>query len=344
MTKSKQEEFMRRAIELAESGRGYVSPNPMVGCVIVHEGQIIGEGYHQKYGEAHAEVNAISAVKDKSLLKHATLFVTLEPCAHFGKTPPCTDLIISHNIKEVIIGTADSNPLVKKKGIEKLQQAGVAVTTQVLGTEVRKQNVRFFTQMEKKRPYIILKWAQTKDGFMARSNFDSKWISNSLSRQQVHRWRTEEDAILVGTNTARYDNPRLNARDWYGKDPIRLVIDGELKLDQQLHLFDGSQDTIIYNNRVSKKDGKTEWVKIDGRTGAKEIIEDLHLRNVQSLIVEGGAAVLADFISHDLWDEARVFTGTATFGLGIPSPKLALVPNSHYRIKEDLLEIYTNNE
>lgn len=335
---------MRRAIELAELGRGNVSPNPMVGCVIVHKGQIIGEGYHQKYGEAHAEVNAIAAVKDKSLLQYATLYVTLEPCAHFGKTPPCADLIVNHKIKEVVIATVDSNPLVKKKGIEKLQKAGIAVVTQVLESEVRKQNVRFFTQMEKKRPYIILKWAQTKDGFIARSNFDSKWISNSLSRQQVHRWRTEEDAILVGTNTARHDNPKLNARDWFGKDPLRLVIDRELKLDEQLHLFDGSQDTIIYNNRVSKKDGKTEWVKMDGKTGAKEIVEDLHIRNIQSLIVEGGSAVLADFISHNLWDEARVFTGSSTFGLGIPSPQLALVPSSHYLIKEDQLEIYTNND
>jgi len=335
---------MRRAIELAELGRGNVSPNPMVGCVIVHEGQIIGEGYHQKYGEAHAEVNAIAAVKDKFLLKKATLYVTLEPCAHFGKTPPCADLIVSKEIREVVIGAVDSNPLVEKKGIYKLQNGGLNVITGVMEKEVRKQNERFFTQMEKKRPYIILKWAQTKDGFIARSNFDSKWISNSLSRQQVHRWRTEEDAILVGTNTAIHDNPKLNARDWYGKDPLRLVIDRELKLDESLHLFDGSQDTIIYNNRVSKKEGKTAWVKMDGLTGAREIVEELHLRNIQSLIVEGGAAVLADFISHNLWDEARVFTGASTFGLGIPSPKLALVPTGHYLIKEDLLEIYTNNE
>lgn len=344
MTESTHRKYMLRAIELAELGRGSVSPNPMVGCVIVHDGLIIGEGYHQKYGEAHAEVNAINSVKNKSLLREATLYVSLEPCAHFGKTPPCADLIVKHQLKEVIIAAVDSNPLVEKKGIQKLAQAGIAVTTGVMEQEVRNQNVRFFTQMEKKRPYIILKWAQTKDGFVARTNFDSKWISNSLSRQQVHRWRTEEDAILVGTNTARYDNPRLNARDWYGKDPLRLVVDRELKLEESLHLFDGQQDTIIYNNQLNKTVGKTEWAKMDVRIDAKGIVADLYARNIQSLIVEGGAAVLGDFISNDLWDEARVFTGNAKFGLGIPAPVLTCIPETHYRIKDDLLTIYKQHD
>jgi diaminohydroxyphosphoribosylaminopyrimidine deaminase/5-amino-6-(5-phosphoribosylamino)uracil reductase len=343
MTEDQHKIYMLRAIELAELGRGSVSPNPMVGCVIVHDGLIIGEGYHEKYGQAHAEVNAIASVKNKSLLKEATLYVSLEPCAHFGKTPPCADLIVKHQLKEVIIAAVDSNPLVEKKGIQKLEQAGIAVTTGVMEQEVRKQNVRFFTQMEKKRPYIILKWAQTKDGFVARTNFDSKWISNSLSRQQVHRWRTEEDAILVGTNTARYDNPRLNAREWYGKDPLRLVVDRELKLEESLHLFDGQQDTIIYNNKLNKTIGKTEWVKIDVRIDAKEIVADLYARNIQSLIVEGGAAVLGDFIANDLWDEARVFTGNAKFGLGIPAPVMTTIPTAQYTFKEDLLAIYRNH-
>ena len=342
-TKDQHIRYMLRAIELAELGRGSVSPNPMVGCVIVHNGLIIGEGYHQKYGEAHAEVNAIASIKDKSLLKEATLYVSLEPCAHYGKTPPCADLIVKHQLKEVIIAAVDSNPLVEKKGIQKLEQAGIGVTTGVLEQEVRNQNVRFFTQMEKKRPYIILKWAQTKDGFVARTNFDSKWISNSLSRQQVHRWRTEEDAILVGTNTARYDNPRLNARDWYGKDPLRLVVDKELKLKESLHLFDGQQDTIIYNHQLNKTIGKTEWAKMDVSIDAKAIVADLYARNIQSLIVEGGAAVLGDFIANDLWDEARVFTGNAKFGLGIPAPILSCIPEAHYPIKEDLLTIYKHH-
>ncbi|GAB3002880.1 bifunctional diaminohydroxyphosphoribosylaminopyrimidine deaminase/5-amino-6-(5-phosphoribosylamino)uracil reductase RibD [Cyclobacterium sediminis] len=344
MTESTHRKYMLRAIELAELGRGSVSPNPMVGCVIVHDGLIIGEGYHQKYGEAHAEVNAIASVQDKSLLKEATLYVSLEPCAHFGKTPPCADLIAKHQLKEVIIAAVDSNPLVEKKGIQKLAQAGIAVTIGVMEQEVRNQNVRFFTQMEKKRPYIILKWAQTKDGFVARTNFDSKWISNSLSRQQVHRWRTEEDAILVGTNTARYDNPRLNARDWYGKDPLRLVVDRELKLEESLHLFDGQQNTIIYNNKINKKVGKTEWAKMDVRIDAKEIVADLYDRNIQSLIVEGGSAVLGDFIANDLWDEARVFTGNAEFGLGIPAPIMTSIPKAQYTFKEDLLAIYRNHD
>ncbi|WP_339925798.1 bifunctional diaminohydroxyphosphoribosylaminopyrimidine deaminase/5-amino-6-(5-phosphoribosylamino)uracil reductase RibD [uncultured Cyclobacterium sp.] len=344
MTEDQHKSYMLRAIELAELGRGSVSPNPMVGCVIVHNGLIIGEGYHEEYGQAHAEVNAIAAVKDKSLLKEATLYVSLEPCAHFGKTPPCADLIVKHQLKEVIIAAVDSNPLVEKKGIQKLTQAGIAVTTGVMEDKVRKQNVRFFTQMEKKRPYIILKWAQTKDGFVARTNFDSKWISNSLSRQQVHRWRTEEDAILVGTNTARYDNPRLNARDWYGKDPLRLVVDRELKLEESLYLFDGQQDTIIYNNQLNKTVGKTEWAKMDVRIDAKEIVADLYARNIQSLIVEGGAAVLGDFIANDLWDEARVFTGNAMFGLGIPAPLMTTIPTAQYTFKEDLLAIYHNHD
>ncbi|EPR69013.1 bifunctional diaminohydroxyphosphoribosylaminopyrimidine deaminase/5-amino-6-(5-phosphoribosylamino)uracil reductase RibD [Cyclobacterium qasimii] len=344
MTEDQHKKYMLRAIELAELGRGSVSPNPMVGCVIVHDGLIIGEGYHEEYGQAHAEVNAIASVKDKSLLKEATLYVSLEPCAHFGKTPPCADLIVKHQLKEVIIAAVDSNPLVEKKGIQKLEQAGIAVTTGVIEQEVRKQNVRFFTQMEKKRPYIILKWAQTKDGFVARTNFDSKWISNSLSRQQVHRWRTEEDSILVGTNTARYDNPRLNARDWYGKDPLRLVVDRELKLEESLHLFDGQQDTIIYNNKLNKTVGKTEWAKMDVRIDAKEIVADLYARNIQSLIVEGGAAVLGDFIANDLWDEARVFTGNAEFGLGIPAPVMTTIPTAQYTFKEDLLAIYRNHD
>ncbi|MBI0400684.1 bifunctional diaminohydroxyphosphoribosylaminopyrimidine deaminase/5-amino-6-(5-phosphoribosylamino)uracil reductase RibD [Cyclobacterium marinum] len=343
-TESVHIKYMQRAIELAELGRGSVSPNPMVGCVIVHNGLIIGEGYHQKYGEAHAEVNAIASVKDKSLLKEATLYVSLEPCVHFGKTPPCADLIVKYQLKEVIIAAVDSNPLVEKKGIQKLEQAGIGVTTGILEQEVRNQNVRFFTQMEKKRPYIILKWAQTKDGFVARTNFDSKWISNSLSRQQVHRWRTEEDAILVGTNTARYDNPRLNARDWHGKDPLRLVVDRELKLEESLHLFDGKQDTIIYNHQLNKTIGKTEWAKMDVSIDAKAIVADLYARNIQSLIVEGGAAVLGDFIANDLWDEARVFTGNAKFGLGIPAPIMTTIPTAQYTFKEDLLAIYRNHD
>ena len=253
---------MRRALELAENGRGQVSPNPLVGCVIEHHGKIIGEGWHQKYGEAHAEVNAVNSVKDKSLLKEACVYVSLEPCAHFGKTPPCADLLVENQVKKVVICNTDPNPLVAGKGIVKLREAGIEVETGILEKEGLELNKRFFHYLEKKRPYIILKWAETADGFIARKNFDSKWISNTLSRKLVHKWRTEEDAILVGTNTALYDNPQLNARDWTGNNPVRIVIDRHLKLPADLHLFDEQIPTICYNLIKNRNSGNVTFVKV----------------------------------------------------------------------------------
>jgi diaminohydroxyphosphoribosylaminopyrimidine deaminase/5-amino-6-(5-phosphoribosylamino)uracil reductase len=223
---------MSRALELARLGFGKVSPNPMVGCIIVCEGKIIGEGFHQQYGGPHAEVNAIHSVKDKTLLKQSTVYVTLEPCAHYGKTPPCAKLLVEHLVKKVIISNVDPNPLVSGKGIEILRSAGIEVETGLLEQEGLELNKRFFKSIRENAPYIILKWAQTADGFIARDDFDSKWISNKISRKLVHKWRSEEDAILVGKNTAKYDNPTLNVRDWVGKDPLRIVIDHELVLDQ----------------------------------------------------------------------------------------------------------------
>jgi diaminohydroxyphosphoribosylaminopyrimidine deaminase / 5-amino-6-(5-phosphoribosylamino)uracil reductase len=239
--------FMQRALDLAALGRGTVSPNPMVGCVIVHQNKIIGEGYHQQYGGAHAEPNAINSVRDKDLLSQSTLYVTLEPCAHWGKTPPCANLLIEMKVRKVVIATKDANPEVGGKGIYLLKEAGIEVITGVLEDQARELNKRFFTSMEKQRPYVILKWAQTRDGFIARENFDSKWISNSYSRQLVHKWRSEEDAIMVGTQTARYDNPMLNVRDWTGRNPLRIVLDRHMSLKSELHLFDGSQPTLRYN-------------------------------------------------------------------------------------------------
>ncbi|MEQ9412696.1 MAG: bifunctional diaminohydroxyphosphoribosylaminopyrimidine deaminase/5-amino-6-(5-phosphoribosylamino)uracil reductase RibD, partial [Cyclobacteriaceae bacterium] len=214
--------YMLRAMELAKNGIGHVSPNPLVGCVIVYEGKIIGEGWHGKYGEAHAEVNAVNAVADKSILNGAAVYVNLEPCAHTGKTPPCADLLVKHKVKRVVIANVDPNPLVAGKGIAKLKDAGVEVLTGVLEEAGRELNKRFFTFLKHKRPFVILKWAQTSDGFIARENFDSKWISNEYSRKLVHKWRTEEDSILVGYNTALYDNPKLTARDWTGRNPVRI--------------------------------------------------------------------------------------------------------------------------
>lgn len=333
---------MRRALELAEWGLGRVSPNPMVGCVVVLEEQIIGEGFHEYYGGPHAEPNALSRIDNPELLANATVYVTLEPCAHFGKTPPCADLLVSKKVKQVVIAARDSNPLVGGKGIEKLQSAGIAVVTGVLEKEARWQNRRFFTAMEKKRPYIILKWAQTLDGFIARTNYDSKWISNPLSRQLVHRWRAEEDAILVATKTAHYDNPRLNVRDWTGKNPIRVVIDKERKLAKDLHLFDQTQPTICYNLLQSEERENLQFVQLEKDFSLEQLLTDLQHRKVQSLIVEGGSQLLHQFILHGLWDEARVFTGNTRFNQGIPAPNLNRIPNETRMIQEDRLDFYSN--
>lgn len=335
--------YMRRSIELAEWGRGKVSPNPMVGCVIVHNGSIIGEGYHQVYGGPHAEPNAINSVPNQDLLSESTVYVSLEPCAHWGKTPPCAHLLVEKKVKKVVVGATDSNPLVGGKGIQILKEAGIEVVSGILEKDVREQNKRFFTFIEKKRPYIILKWAQTRDGFVARENFDSKWISNAYSRQFVHKWRSEEDAILVGTSTAKYDNPQLNVRDWEGKDPVRIVLDRKLTLDKSLHLFDGKQKTICYNQVKSEKSENLEFVKLSSEFGIEAVLEDLHQRKIQSLIVEGGAQVLKSFIEKELWDEARVFTGQVQFGKGISAPLIKGKLLSETEIMGDRLVVRERN-
>lgn len=334
------EKFMLRAIELAELGRGRVSPNPMVGCVIVYDGNIIGEGFHEYFGGPHAEPNAISTVMDPELIKSSTAYVSLEPCAHWGKTPPCADLLAKVGIRKVVIGTVDSNPLVGGKGIQILQKAGIEVLTGVLEEKVRTQNIRFFTYIEKKRPYIILKWAQSSDGFIARENYDSKWISNSYSRQLVHKWRSEEDAIMVGTLTAQYDNPRLNVRDWSGKDPIRVVIDRNLKLNPGLYLFDGTQPTLCYNQTIEESSYQLEKIRLKEGFDLEDIIQNLYSRKIQSVIVEGGAQLLKKFIEKELWDEARVFTGNVAFGKGIPSPVLPGKVVKQYDVQGDLLSFW----
>ena len=331
---------MKRALELAESGRGFVSPNPMVGCVIVFDNQIIGEGLHEFYGGPHAEVNAINSVKNPELLRLSTAYVSLEPCAHWGKTAPCANLLVGKGLKKVFIGALDSNPLVGGKGIEILRKAGIEVVIGVLEKAARFQNRRFFTQIEKGRPYVILKWAQSKDGFVARSDYSSKWISNARSRQLVHKWRAEEDAILVGKNTAKHDNPNLTVRDWTGKNPLRLVIDPKLELPQDLNLFDHTIPTICYNSVKSEKRENLEFVKLGLEFEIREILEDLNSRKIQSLIVEGGSFVLNKFIEAGFWDEARVFTGLTELGEGISAPKLNLRPTETLSIQEDTLRIY----
>jgi diaminohydroxyphosphoribosylaminopyrimidine deaminase/5-amino-6-(5-phosphoribosylamino)uracil reductase len=335
-------EFMNRAFELAQLGLGHVSPNPMVGCVIVHNNQIIGEGWHKKYGDAHAEVNAINDVQDKSLLHESTAYVTLEPCAHHGKTPPCADLLIKHRLKKVVIANHDPFHLVNGGGIKRLKATPIEVETDLLAEKGREINKRYFTSIEKKRPYITLKWAQTADGFIARKNFDSKWISNEYSRKLVHKWRSEEDAILVGTNTAKYDNPSLNVRDWKGKDPVRLVVDKQLKLSPALHLFDGSISTICYNSLKDQESENLLLKKIDDKNLIEEVLSDLQARKIQSLLVEGGSELLKSFIEKDLWDEARVFTSQNTFENGIEAPTLIKGKISEQDIRGDKLSLFRN--
>jgi diaminohydroxyphosphoribosylaminopyrimidine deaminase/5-amino-6-(5-phosphoribosylamino)uracil reductase len=331
--------FMQRAFELSLLGRGYVSPNPLVGCVVVHDNKIIGEGWHRRYGEAHAEVNAIASVQDKSLLSQSTVYVTLEPCSHFGKTPPCADLLVSNNVKRVVVANLDSNPLVAGQGIKKLRDAGIEVITGVLDKQGREINKRFFTFIEKKRPYIILKWAETSDGFIARENHDSKWISDEHSRQLNHKWRTEEDAILVGAKTAQFDNPQLNVRDWTGRDPVRVVIDRFLKLSDKLHLFDRKQKTIVYNVLRHEEHENLLFVRIEERDFLNELIKDLYKQKIQSIIVEGGAYTTQSFIEADLWDEARIFQSTKTFGKGISAPSISGHPVQQWKIVHDTLRV-----
>ena len=315
--------FMQRALQLARLSAVTVSPNPMVGCVIVHNGKIIGEGYHQKYGDAHAEVNAVNAVSDKSLLSESTVYVTLEPCSHFGKTPPCADLLIKHKFKKVIVCNYDPNPLVAGQGIEKLRQAGIEVEVGLLEEEGRELNKRFFTYIEKKRPYIILKWAESADGFIAKGIYETVQISNLLSRRFVHKMRSEEDAIMVGTNTAKYDNPTLNTRFWTGKNAVRVLIDRELSLSKNLHIFDNSQKSICYNSLKDKIIGNNIFVKTPLNTSIEPfILEDLYQRKIQSIIIEGGTILLQSFIDLKLWDEAFILKSEIILEQGIDAPKI----------------------
>ncbi len=314
--------FMQRCLELAALGRGAVSPNPLVGCVVVHDGKIIGEGWHKKFGEAHAEVNAMASVGNKELLQESTVYVNLEPCSHFGKTPPCVDLLIQHQVRKVVIANLDTHPKVSGEGIKKLRQTGIEVITGVLDKQGRELNKRFFTAIEKSRPFILLKWAQTADGFIAHENYDSKWISNEYSRQLVHKWRSEEDGILVGAKTASHDNPQLNVREWTGRNPVRIVVDRFLKLSEKLNVFDQSQPTIIYNVLKHEEHKNLVRVRIDETDFLHQLLQDLLKRGIHSVMVEGGAQTLQFFMDAGSWDEARIFSSPRAFGKGIPAPRL----------------------
>jgi diaminohydroxyphosphoribosylaminopyrimidine deaminase/5-amino-6-(5-phosphoribosylamino)uracil reductase len=341
--------YMQRCLELAALGAGSVSPNPMVGAVIVHDDKIIGEGYHQKYGEAHAEVNAVNMLianysNHVDLLKKSTIYVSLEPCAHYGKTPPCADLLIKHQIPKVVVGCRDPFPQVDGKGIEKLQAAGIEVIVGVLEKECQWLNRRFFTRVQKQRPYIILKWAQTADGFFAPTGGSQYWITGPESRKLVHQWRAEEDAILVGKNTVLADNPQLNVRYAEGRSPKRVVIDRRLELNEQLSVFDQTVETLIFNEIKTDIDGKNKYIALEDfdRFVPQYILFQLYLQDIQSVIIEGGAYTLKAFIDAGLWDEARIFTGTSVLENGIKAPVLTGTTISERTVGADSLQIITN--
>ena len=336
-------------MQIANNGIGTTRPNPSVGAVIVYQNKIIGEGFTSPHGENHAEVNAINAVENKSLLKEATIFVTLEPCSHFGKTPPCADLIVKHQLKQVVIGCLDSNILVAGKGVSHIENAGINVIVGVLEKECRMHHKRFFKVQENKRPYIILKWAETKDGFVAPiSKNENKpiFISNTYSQQLVHKLRSAEHAILVGTKTVLADNPKLNIRSWSGENPVRVVLDNTLRIPKNSNILDGSAKTIVITavkdkNIVSSKNLIFEEIDFS-KNIAKQVCEVLSKYQIQSLIIEGGTQTLQTFIDEKLWDEAMVFVGNTSFVKGVKSPIITKEFKEEF-IENDILKRYTND-
>lgn len=324
---------MKRCLELAKKGFPAAMPNPSVGAVIVCEGKIIGEGFTAAYGGPHAEVNAIRSVKDKSLLSKSTIYVSLEPCSHFGKTPPCCDLIIEHKIPNVIVGATDPNPKVAGAGIRKIMAAGSTVTSGILESECIEMNRRFFTFHNLKRPYVVLKWAQSKDGFIAPQNKNEQkphWISNLYSRQLTHKWRSEEQAILVGTKTVIDDNPKLDVRDWTGPNPVKIVLDPRGRISKESYIFGDSSETIVLSADT-----------IDySQNVAKQVLQFLFENQIQSVLIEGGRQTLQTFIDADLWDEARVFIGPTHLNDGLEAPTLNAQASSRKRIFDDELLIF----
>ena len=338
------EMYMRRCLDLAKNGRSNVAPNPMVGCVIVKDDFIIAEGYHQLFGGSHAEVNAIKSIANKEDLKNATVYVSLEPCSHFGKTPPCSDLLIKSEIKRVVIGCKDSNPRVAGKGIERLKRAGIDVVDGVLENECRALNKRFFTFHEKNRPYVILKWAQTLDGYLDKPRISGEkgvnWISAPATKVLVHKWRGEEQSILAGRNTVLNDNPSLTVREYAGKNPIRIVIDSQMQISKELNVFSNEAPTIVFNRLRNEKKENIEWVKIP-ETNTKFILDELFKRGISSVFVEGGSRTLQYFIIDNVWDEARVIVGNQKFGEGTKAPIINKIPIKAEAFGEDMIYYYT---
>lgn len=338
---------MNRCIELAKNGLGTTYPNPLVGSVIVCDGKIIGEGWHRKAGEPHAEVNAVNSVKDKSLLSKATIYVSLEPCSHFGKTPPCCDLIIANKIPNVVIGTIDPFAKVAGNGIKKLIEAGRNVTIGVLEDDCNELNKRFFTFHQKKRPYIFLKWAETADGFIAptaREEQKPVWITNPYSRQLVHKWRSEEQAVLVGTQTVLDDNPKLDVRDWTGENPIRIVLDRTGKISEEYSVKDHKTQTIIVteNQNFTNSDNLFYENCTFDASLPFNIANMLFRYGIQSVVIEGGRQTLQTFIDANLWDEALIFKGNVSFTNGISAPNLSGKLIEKQTVLDDELLIFRN--
>jgi len=348
---SSDEYYMMRCLQLAKNSRGTAAPNPSVGCVIVYKQKIIGEGYTSQFGGPHAEVNAIRSVKDKSLLSAATLYVTLEPCAHFGKTPPCADLILKNNIPKVIVGIRDPHKKVAGKGIQRLQQAGCEVSVGTLEAACRAHHKRFILFQEELRPFIILKWAQSADGFIApdasvRKEIGPFWITNIRSKQLVHKWRSEEQGILVGTKTVLEDNPELTTRNWHGNSPVRIVLDRDLRIKGDYHVLKGQAKTLIITHKKVPdiENGTISYERIDFNGDvANQIVAVLYRHHITSVMIEGGARTLSTFIDSGLWDEARVLTGNTLIGKGLKAPMISGDIIREFNINNDQVKVILND-
>jgi diaminohydroxyphosphoribosylaminopyrimidine deaminase/5-amino-6-(5-phosphoribosylamino)uracil reductase len=322
------EKYMYRCLQLAHNGKGFVHPNPMVGSVIVHDDRIIGEGYHRQYGKAHAEANAIDSVKDKLLLKESTMYVSLEPCSHYGKTPPCAQLIIDNQIPRVAVASLDPYPAVSGRGIKMLQAAGIDVVTGVLGQEARMLNREFFTVQTQDRPYIYLKWAQTQDGFIDKLRHENECpqptpISNDFCRMLVHKKRAEAGAIMIGTNTAVNDNPSLTTRYWYGQSPVRVVLDRQGRIPHDYNIFNGKAETIVFTEHTESAVEKAEFIRVKFDEKLFEnIFTVLKRRKINSILVEGGKKLLQSLIDKELWDEAYIEVSGIFLGDGVGAPAI----------------------
>ena len=339
----KEDEFyMKRCLELAKKALGKSYPNPLVGSVIVHDGKIIGEGFHQKAGENHAEIKAIYSVENKELLKESTIYVSLEPCSHFGKTPPCANRIAEIGFKKVVIGTLDSHVKVNGKGVEILEKAGIEVVSGILEKESRELNKRFFTFHEKKRPYLILKWAQSADGFLDK-DFKTTKISNGLVKQFVHTLRSEEHAILVGTQTALSDHPSLTTREISGRNPIRILIDFDLKVPRDARIYNADAPSLIFNSKKNEISGNVKFIKVEKENFLENLMKKLYEEQIQSVIIEGGSFTLQKFIDQNLWDEAIIIKNeNLNVESGTKAPEFNFKPYNVEDFRDNVIEFYRN--